>query len=376
MLRFLLGVFVLGIGMAAAIAYNGIAREEKLEKLILEGDKAVLSGQPYVAIESYSGALALDPSSMALYLKRGEAYRRQGDLLSARRDLIKSSALDPVATRPHERLGDVSFALEKFSESISHYTDYIRIDDQSARVLYKLALANERDGRVNSAVPLLRRALSLDPEFAEAHYLLAVCLKEQNRVEDAKASVQFAIDLSPVFFEARELLAELHGLHGEVRKALHQLDALAALGKNDPESQILRGLAYAKADESELALLVLKQAKDDYPNNADVYLALGQLWLDIAERRGDLLALRSAREMLHFIPRSTASSRALMLLGRSYLVEGRVDLARHFFLESIDEFPVEPSAFLQLAWIEEAKGDWVRGRDLRRNHRLLTKSAQ
>ena len=372
MRRLIVGCLVLLIGMAGVFVYQGAAREREFQYLITEGDQAVLNGQPFLAIEAYSGALALDPNSMAVHLKRGEAYQRQGDLGNATRDLLMAAQLDPVATRPYERLGDVAFALEEYEESITHYGRYLRLDDQNSEVLYKLALANERDGRVNRAVLLLRQAIAIDPEFVEAHYVLGLCLREQGRLEAARDVLMDAVELSPGFLQAREVLATVHRSLGERSEELGQLDALAALDRTHSERHVARGLAYARSGQTEMAVLALGRAAEDHPDQPLVYAALGRVWLEIAETNADGAALRKALEALQSVPTVAASSETLTLLGRALILDDDPDAARAALRLAVTRFPVDPTGFLHLAWLEESGRNWVAARRLRRNHRLLT----
>ena len=369
---FILGCLILIVGMAGVFVYNVVEREREFQGLIAEGDRAVLDGQPFLAIEAYSGALALAPDSMAAHLKRGETYQRQGDLPNATRDLSMAARLNPAAPRPYERLGDVAFALELYDESMAHYTRYVRLDDQNPQVLYKLALASERAGRVNRAVPLLRQAIAIDPDFAEAHYVLGLCLREQGRLEAARDILSHAVALSPGFLQAREVLAEVHKALGERREELRQLDALTALDRTHPERHVTRGLAYARSGETEMAVLALGRAAKDHPDQPQVYAALGRVWLEIAETRADRVSLRKALAALQSVPTATASSETLTLLARALILDDDPEGARAALGEAITRFPIDPAAFLQLAWLEEGERNWGEASRLRGSYRVLT----
>ena len=108
MARSLLTVFLCLIGVLAVIVYLGLAREQNFQALVTSGDQAFNRKQTSLAIESYSGALALNPKSMVAYLKRGETYLEHGDLSAAFRDLSIAIELNPDETRTHERQGDVT----------------------------------------------------------------------------------------------------------------------------------------------------------------------------------------------------------------------------------------------------------------------------
>ena len=61
--------------------------------------------------------------------------------------------------RPVELLGDVNAVMGRYEQASEHYEALVVLDDQSPRVLYKLALAYYRNGQVEKAiVQVLRRA--------------------------------------------------------------------------------------------------------------------------------------------------------------------------------------------------------------------------
>src|SRR3990170_7458078 len=91
-------VFV-AAAVGAVWAYQAAARDHDYRALLARGDAALRDDQTFVAIEAYSGAVALRPDSMLAHLRRGEAYQRNGSLEAAARDFRTARALDPTATR-------------------------------------------------------------------------------------------------------------------------------------------------------------------------------------------------------------------------------------------------------------------------------------
>ena len=71
-----------GLVIAAVAASQAVERDREYRRLIVQGDDALSRGQTYVAIEAFSGAIALNRGSMLAYLKRGEAHQRRGDTLA------------------------------------------------------------------------------------------------------------------------------------------------------------------------------------------------------------------------------------------------------------------------------------------------------
>src|SRR2546421_5771413 len=143
------------VGVAAASAYQAAARQRDYAALLTRGDAALRDDQTFGAIEAYSGAIALRPDSMLAYLRRGQTYQRRGDrgdLEAAARDFRTASALDPTATRPLEALGDVLLQSQQDARAAAAYERCVRLDDRSARVTYKLALARYRDHDIEGSI--------------------------------------------------------------------------------------------------------------------------------------------------------------------------------------------------------------------------------
>ena len=71
------------------------ARERTSAGCWREGDRALAAQQTSVAVEAFSGAVALKPQSMLPYLKRGDTYLHRQDWAAAERDLRQASDARP-----------------------------------------------------------------------------------------------------------------------------------------------------------------------------------------------------------------------------------------------------------------------------------------
>ncbi|MBI2834977.1 MAG: tetratricopeptide repeat protein [Acidobacteria bacterium] len=357
MKRLVLAIVGLSAAVAAVSLLTAFKREHDYRRLIEDGEAALRADQPFVAIEAFSGAIALKRDSMLAYLKRGETYRRRGELPSALRDLRTAADLDPTATRPLEELGDINYGLARYGRAAERYADYVRLDERSTRVLYKLALSHFRAGNVAQAVAALHRAIRLNDRFAEAFYLLGLCHRDQDRFDEARRSFERAIEISPGFVEPRDALASVHEAVGAMAEQIDQLEALAALEPSRPERQVALGSAYARAGRTDLAVLTLGRAAERHPEQPQLYVALGRVWLDAAETRDDRVALSKALEALQGPVAGTgATSEALTLLGRALLLAGDLELAERMLQQASERFPVDPDSFRYFADAAEQRG--------------------
>jgi tetratricopeptide (TPR) repeat protein len=360
---------VVSVGLAALVAgvllaWYAVRQEREFQRLIAAGDAALASDQTYGAIEAFSGALALKGDSMVAHLKRGDTYRRRGELTAALRDLRDATSLDPSAPRPVELLGDVNTALGRHQRAAEHYRTFIGLDDRSPRVLYKLALAYYRSGQVQQAIAPLRDAITMNDRFTEAHYLLGVCLRDRGEHEEALRALTRASEINPAFAAAREEMVDLFERAGRRQDALDQLEALAALEPARAERLISVGLAYARWGRTDAAILTLGRAAERYPDAPAVYTAIGRVWLEAAEPRNDRVALSKAIEALEPVAASaTASSEVLALYGRAMLLSGDARTAERILLQAAGRPPVDPETFRRLADASQRLGHLAVARD-------------
>lgn len=364
-------LLVLSVGLGALafgvfVAWYTVRQEREFRRLIAAGDAALAREETYGAIEAFSGALALNRESMLAHLKRGDTYRRRGELESALRDLRQAATLDPAAPRPIELLGDVHAAMDRHETAADQYAAFIELDDRAPRVYYKLALARYRSGRGERAIDPLRQAVALDDRMAEAHYLLGLCLRDRREEAAALESLTRAVTINPAFAAAREELAALYEGADRRSQAIEQLEALAALEPTRPERLLGVGLAYARWGRLDAAVLTLGRAADRFPDDPLVYTALGRVWLQDAERRGDRAALGKALQALEPLAATAeAPSEALMLYGRALFLAGNHAAAERLLLRAAARAPVEPAVFQYLAEAAQLLGHTAEAQDAR-----------
>ena len=353
-LALLLSALVAGM----VLTWYSARQEREYRRLIAVGDAAVARDQTFVAIEAYSGAAAIQPQSMLAYLKRGDTYRRQGELTAALRDLRHASGLDPTSTRTLELLGDVNVALGRLEQAVQHYARFVSLDDRSPRVLYKLALTHYKRRQPAAGIEPLRQAVTMEDRFSEAHHLLGLCLRERKRTDEALRALRRAVAINPAFTAARADLARLYEELGRNREKLEQLEALAAIEPSRAERLVDVALAYSHLGRTEAAITTLARAAERHPDDPVVFNAIGRVWLESAEVRGDRVALSKALEAFQASAASgTATSEALALYGRALFLSGDTEAGVRTLSAATTMLPVDPAAFLWLSAAAQRRGD-------------------
>jgi tetratricopeptide (TPR) repeat protein len=361
------------LGAAAVYGYWMTRRERLYRDFIARGEAALARGDTATAIEAYTGAIAVKGDSMLGHLKRGEAHRRRNELEPAHSDLQRASALDPAAPLPLELLGDVSYemgragvsnydgrpadvnsARVRFERAAARYAAALHLDDRSPRVLYKLALSRYRLGQPGLAVEALQKAIALDERFAEAHYLLGLCYRDLQTLDASLRALRRSVALAPAFLHAREELADLFDRLGRGPDRILQLEALRALDPA-PSREVALGLAFARASQSERAVLTLGNAAERYPDHPHIYAALGRVWLEAAQATRDRVALTKALGALDGAA-GDDSSETLTLRARVLLVAGDQEQGQRMLEQATETFPADPLAFYFLAETAERRG--------------------
>jgi len=353
---------LLAAAVVAGIVVVGLTvqRDLRYQDLLASGNRAMATDQTFAAIEAFSGAIALRDDSMVAYLRRGEAYRKRGELEAALRDFRAASRVDRKAVKPAELMGDVECELGRFAQAVDPYRRCVAIDDANARIQYKLGLALFRAGDAAGAAGPLRRAASLDSRMAEARYALGLSLRQSGHRNEAIQAFEQAIAAAPALSAAREELAALYAEAGRAPEGIEQLEAIAALEPDRPERQAAVALAQARSGRTDLAVGLLGRAAERYPDNAVIYVALGRVWFESAERERDRVGLRKAVEALEPFTRGpSASGEAVALCGRALVLSGEVGRGEALLRQAAEALPVSRDTLIWLADAAEQLGHYA-----------------
>jgi Flp pilus assembly protein TadD len=224
-------------------------------------------------------------------------------------------------------------------------------------VTYKLALARYRAGDVEGSLSAIAQTLKLDEQMADAYYLRGMCLRDRRQLPGALEAFERAVALAPASIAPREELADVYEALDRKADEIDQLQALAALDREQPERQAALGLAQGRAGRWDLAVLTLSGALEKTPNEPLLYRALAETWLNRPRDNNDRVYLSKAREALARVAaQPTASSTTLLLYGRALLQDTQLDTAEQILQDATRRFPVDPQALTEYAALAERQG--------------------
>ncbi|MGC2527804.1 MAG: tetratricopeptide repeat protein [Candidatus Acidiferrum sp.] len=250
------------------------------------------------AIDAYKKAYALDPNSPIIGERLAEMYwesQRVNEAITEAQALLKQNPNDLPTRRLLGRiylrqLGELTSAAQSdmAERAIEQYKEVYRLDPtdtESALWLARLyRLRNEHD----KAEEVLRGLLKEDPENEAAVEQLTQLLLDEGKSEDAVSLLEGITGRNPSP-TLLDLLGDAYSQNHDLPKAEEAYRKAADL---DPsESSHLRGLGQTLLAEEKYsdALTVYQKLSDLMPDDADVYLRLGQIYrelnkLDLAEQ--------------------------------------------------------------------------------------------
>lgn len=166
-------------------------------------------GRPAEAVLELEQALVGDPGNPALLGDLGETYAELRNYDQAQEDLSAAVRADPTSAVPWMRLARYHLGtLLQVGSGLEAAENAARLSPGSAEALGLLGWGLYLNGRPADALPVLRRAVSVDPRSAEAQYHLGIVEAEVGTTAGARRAFQRAVDLDIAgYFEARALAA-------------------------------------------------------------------------------------------------------------------------------------------------------------------------
>ncbi|MGQ9495561.1 MAG: tetratricopeptide repeat protein, partial [Thermoanaerobaculaceae bacterium] len=158
---------------------------------------------------AFSQAQRLAPTWDTVEQQWGAMWLRAGDLNRGRLHILKSLEMNPENGESLRLLGDLLFRQGQVERAVDVYRKAEQVLPQSAVVQNNLGAALARLGRWGEAEASLRRACQLDPSYAQPWVNLAKASLAQGRREEAMVALEKALTLDANHPEARELKARI-----------------------------------------------------------------------------------------------------------------------------------------------------------------------
>ena len=199
---------------AALVVFSSLAvfAADPLAAVYLaRGDAWIKKGDLDNAIKDYTEAIQLDQTNALAYTSRGRAWGKKRDLDNAIKDFTEAIRIDPTLTNAFLRRGDFRYEKGDLDNAIKDFTEAIRLDPKFAPAYHNRGFFWGLKGDLDKAIKDYTEAIRLDPKLSSTYTNRGRAWSEKGDLDDAISDYTEAIRLDPKNAVAYRKLAWVFG---------------------------------------------------------------------------------------------------------------------------------------------------------------------
>jgi tetratricopeptide (TPR) repeat protein len=345
----------------------------------------ILQNEAEQALRVYQQILDDEPDFPQVHTRLSYCYHAVGDGDSALREAkaaLAQNADDPVA---HLNAGTVLLEMRNTDAAKSEFQESIRSKPDYALAYVNLAILLDDARDYQGAITMYKKAIALKPDDALAHYNLGVVYGEKEDYIAAIREYREAKRLDPTRLDVRQNLGSAL-MHTDPGAAITEFRELAALAPDYPMCHRCLGGALSRVGrvqeaEKEFRIAISHQDPADpvvhvqlggireFEKNYDAALveyrkaaalndpeAYGMIGRVLLLKKDFPAAIESLRQAEQFEPANWENHE---LHGEALQGAGYRDGAIAEYKQALSLAPKEPRPRLNLAGLQEQKGDWL-----------------
>ncbi len=299
---------------------------------------------------------------MEMLVIRGQAYRQEGELVSAESSFEEARGIDPNAINATLALADLMSVRGRRTEALALADDAIRVKPQDPSAWYVKGSILQRFGDVAGAIRAYDQALTFDPRMVDARVSRATLLLNLGRIDAVAVDVDYlkrefpneprANYLRAVYLSGKGDAAGTQAALMEITQALDPVP-IDILQARLPELLMLGGLAHHGLGAPQKARGYLNRFLQVHPGHPGASKVMGSMYL---EQRDYVNALSVLEPLLKTAPNDP---QALALLASANLGRGRGQQAARYLERALElggESP-EIQATLGLSLLRTGQSD-------------------
>src|SRR5215218_3566738 len=186
--------FVLCFAFAGA-TQTAVAKTDK--KVYNKGYRALRKGDYTEAEKIFRDLLGKDAHDNEARLGLSFALLKQRNLQGAYDNAARVIMLDPLSARAHALLGSAILGAGEFRLSVEEFRTALALNENEALAIAGLAMVDFYENRLSTAMPGLRRAVSLDPEEPDFLFNLGQAAARSERYKEAADAYEKFLMIAP-----------------------------------------------------------------------------------------------------------------------------------------------------------------------------------
>jgi tetratricopeptide (TPR) repeat protein len=276
----------------------------------------------------------------ATHISQGVAFIRAGQPENALEEFTAANRLDPTSSQALVWVGITYNQLGHFQEAVAQFSEALKLDPGLQAAHYNLALSFARLGLRKNAIRELREVVKSSPTMSDAQYNLAVLLEEEGNPAEAISHLQAARRAQPNDVEIGLHLARDLFLTNRSTEGLEVAEELSPQNDNPTIAKQFGSMLVENGYFAE-AVPLLETARNGLPASLELTSLLARAYI----------GSQSASEAIELLkPHETSdnSGATAYLLGLAYLSEKQPASALEPFRIAAERKPADPAVRFHL----------------------------
>uniref|UniRef100_A0A372IMY3 Tetratricopeptide repeat protein n=1 Tax=Paracidobacterium acidisoli TaxID=2303751 RepID=A0A372IMY3_9BACT len=321
---------------------------------------------------AFEEAIQMDATLAAAHLHLGITLSREQQPLSAVAELTVATQLAPQNALAQIELGKALAAADQDENAVPHLQKAIDLSPPEALLTEaqnQLAMAWQRLGEADKAIPLFRQVVAAQPRNVSALSNLAIALIQTG---DATTAVDFcrrALAIAPADPQVLQDLGIAYLQRSDIDDSIQEFRQGLAAAPDNAQLHYNLGLAWKLKDDLPNAVLELETAARLDPSSPDAPYTLGILYMQSGRFDDAAKNLRAA------LDRRPTNGDGWAVLGSIYHQQSKYDEAAAALHKAIDLMPNQPGPHITLASVLQEEGKQQEARAERKMAADLTRVA-
>ncbi|HEY6376674.1 MAG TPA: tetratricopeptide repeat protein [Edaphobacter sp.] len=234
------------------------------QKYLESGKRYAADNKLKEAAIQFSNALRVDHNFAAAHYELSKVYVKQGNMLPAYAELLRTVDLQPSNVQARIDLGNMLLAGRQPDRATEQAKAVLAIDSNNADAYALLAGIATSKGDRTEALAQIQHALSIDPNRANFHTALGLLQASDPAAEPAaEEQLRKAISLDPKSANSHIALAAVLERKGDLPGALQAMQAAVAADPKNVTARVDLGRIYLRQGDKAKAEEIFRQAADD-----------------------------------------------------------------------------------------------------------------
>ena len=240
-----------------------------------------------------------------------------------------------------------------FQKALTKGLELLKVFPNSINLYNIIAIINRDLGKLDEAIEVYNKALSLNPNYAEGYNNMAIVLQKQGKLEEAIVSFKKAFSIKPDYAEAYCNMGTTLQKQGKLDEAIEAYNNALSHNPNYAQAYYNMGIALQKQGKLDEAIEGYKKAFSIKPNYALAYYNMA-----IAlQKQGKLdEAIEAYNNALSHNPNY---AQAYYNMGSSFKAQGKLDKAIVSFKKAISLKPDYVDAHNNMGNVLQQSGETI-----------------